>query len=88
MKPYAYVNLIVILCIQFYTLSDLCLHMMVMETKIYQMKNEKFTYKESSIYVQETFADIPDEFCDEDDSSVIGESIIQVILFNVLYNIQ
>ena len=37
-------------------------------------------------YVQETFADIPDEFCDEDDSSVIGESIIQVILFNVLFN--
>ena len=49
------------------------------------MKEEKFTYKENSIYVQETFADIPDEFCDEDDSSVIGESIIQVILFNVLY---
>ena len=54
------------------------------------MKEEKFTYKENSIYVQETFADIPDEFCDEDDSSVIGESIIesiiQVILFNVLFN--
>ena len=50
------------------------------------MKEEKFTYKENSVYVQETFADIPDEFCDEDDSSVIGESIIQVILFNVLFN--
>ena len=37
---------------------------------------------DTQIYVQETFADIPDEFCDADDSSIIiGETIIEVIIF-------
>ena len=36
---------------------------------------------DTQIYVQETFADIPDEFCDADDSSIIiGETIIEVII--------
>ena len=37
------------------------------------------TMMDTQIYVQETFADIPDEFCDADDSSIIiGETIIEV----------
>ena len=36
---------------------------------------------DTQIYVQETFADIPDEFCDADDSSIIiGETIIEVTI--------
>lgn len=38
---------------------------------------------DAQIYVQETFADIPDEFCDADDSSIIiGETIIEVNRIN------
>ena len=47
---------------------------------IYRLKQSTCSMMDTQIYVQETFADIPDEFCDADDSSIIiGETIIEVI---------
>ena len=48
---------------------------------IFRLHNSTCSMMDTQIYVQETFADIPDEFCDADDSSIIiGETIIEVII--------
>ena len=49
------------------------------------LHNSTCSMMDTQIYVQETFADIPDEFCDADDSSIIiGETIIEVIIDTTL----